>query len=65
MESDLLDAWSDDLYWICLKYDLDPYNQRHKDMVEEIWESGWSDGNVTGYDDGLDDGENGRGHRDE
>ena len=51
MESDLLDAWSTDLYWICLKYDLDPTDDEVRNMVEEVFELAHG----LGYDRGVQD----------
>ncbi len=41
MERDLLEAWNSDLYWIALKYDLDPTDYKVRDFVEEVFECGW------------------------
>jgi len=45
METDLTRAWGDGLYWICMKYDLDPEDFEVRQLIEEIYEAGWSDGN--------------------
>lgn len=44
MESDLNNAWHNQLYWIALKYDLDPEDDGIIKLFGEIYEEGWSDG---------------------
>lgn len=43
MESELLKAWQEGLYWIAMKYDLDPTDDKVRDLFEEIYEAGWVD----------------------
>lgn len=44
MESDLKYAWSNQLYWIALKYDLDPTDENLINLFNEVYEEGWLDG---------------------